>query len=199
MKRLVILFTVLFLISALFVGCRRAAESPAEEVTGRTEGKGEFSDTDDVLLTEKEVKAFIKAHPVFTEVAKKEGEKFEGMDKSVFKALKGGRQAAKFVEKINKVLKPYGFDMESFMVTYGKIMGTFSYQMGLEAKKLAKGNIKSMKDLLDNPNIPEDQKESIRESIEELEKEDDSEEAKAYKKNVAILEKYKVDLEELFK
>ena len=199
MKRFVILFTVLFLISSLFVGCRRAAESPAEEVTGRTEGKVEFSDTDDVLLTEKEVKAFVKAHPVFTEVAKKEGEKFEGMDKNVFKALKSGRQAAKFVEKINKVLKPYGFDMESFMVTYGKIMGTVTYQMGLEMKKLGKGNIKSMKDMLDNPNIPEDKKESIREAIEELEKGDDSEEAKAYEKNIAILEKCKVDLKELFK
>ena len=199
MKRFIILFTVLFLISSLFVGCRRAAESPVEEVTRKTEGKTEFSDTDDVLLTEKEVKAFIKAHPVFVEVAKKEGEKFEGIDKNVFKALKGGRQAVKSVKKINKALKPYGFDMESFMVTYGKIMGTVAYKMGLEAKKLAKGNIKSMKDLLDNPNIPEDQKESIRESIEELEKEDDSEEAKAYRKNIPILEKYKVDLEMLFK
>ena len=70
--------------------------------------------------------------------------------------------------------------------------------MGLEKKKMATDNIEAMKKMLDTPNLSEEDKEEIRESIKELEEEDDSEEAKAYKKNLKILEKYEDDLEVIF-
>lgn len=200
MKKFALLFVLLLLVSGLFVECRRGEETPAPGIGKKIGSKLKFDNTEELLITENEVKAFIKAYPDFIETAEKEGEKLKGIGgKDLLKAMRGGRQALKSVKKINKVLKPHGFTIESYMKTYAKIFGTYSYMMGLEAKKLAKGNIKSMKALLDNPNIPEEQKEEIREAIKELEKEDDSEEAKAYKKNIRIIKKYKEDLEALFK
>lgn len=200
MKKFALLFVFLLLVSFIFVDCKRGGDSPIPGIGKKIGKKLEFDNTDDLLVTENEVKSFVKAHPVFMETAKKEGEKLEGLaGKNVLKAMKGGRQAIKSVNKINKALEPYGFTIETYMKTYGKIFGTYAYMMGLEAKKLAKGNIKSMKAMLDNPNIPEEQKEDIRESIKELEKEDDSEEAKAYEKNIKIIDKYKDDLDNLLK
>lgn len=200
MKKFALLFVLLLLVSGLFVECRRGEETPAPGIGKKIGSKLKFDNTEELLITENEVKAFIKAYPDFIETAEKEGEKLKGIGgKDLLKAMRGGRQALKSVKKINKVLKPHGFTIESYMKTYAKIFGTYGYMMGLEAKKLAKGNIKSMKALLDNPNIPEEQKEEIREAIKELEKEDDSEEAKAYKKNIRIIKKYKEDLEALFK
>lgn len=198
MKRLTWILVILLLSSVLLVNCRRG-DSPAGGIGKKITEKLEFDETDELELTEKEVKAFIKAFPAFKEVAEKEGEKLEGLSKKgVFGAMKGGKEALKSAEKINKVLKPYGFTMETFLQTFGKIMGTYGYTMALEAKKLAKDNVEAMKKMLENPMVSDEEKEEIRESIEELEKEDDSEEAKAYKKNVKILEKYQDELEEVF-
>jgi len=200
MKKFALLFVLLLLVSGLFVDCRRGEDTPAPGIGKKIGRKLEFDNADDMLLTDKEVKAFIKAYPDFMKIAEKEGEKLKGIGgKDLLKAMKGGRQALKSVKKINKALKPHGFTIESYMKTYAKIFGTYGYMMMGETKKLAKGNIKSMKALLDNPNIPEEQKEEIREAIKELEKEDDSEEAKAYKKNIRIIKKYKEDLENLLK
>jgi hypothetical protein len=191
---------VLLLLSALLVNCRGRGESPIPGVGKKTGEKLEFDDTDELLLTDNEVKSFIKALPEFKEAVEKEGEKLKGLDAdNIFSAYKSGKKAMKSLKKVNKVLAPYGFTIETFMKTYAKIAGTFGYMMAIEAKKLAKGNIENMKSLLDNPNIPEDQKEEIRESLKELEEMDDSEEGKAYRKNIKIINKYEDELKELFK
>jgi hypothetical protein len=199
MKRCAILFVVLLLLSALLVNCRGRGESPIPGVGKKGGGNLEFDNADELLLTDNEVKSFIKAFPDFKKTMEEEGEKLKGHDpKNIYSSYKTGKKALKSLEKINKVLKPYGFTFDSYMQTYAKIAGTFGYTMALEAKKLAKGEIENMKSLLDNPNIPEDQKEEIRESLKELEKMDDSEEAKAYKKNMKIIKKYEDDLKDLF-
>jgi hypothetical protein len=198
MKRLTSIFIVLLLASLLLVSCR-GGDSPAGGIGKKGTEKLEFDNADELELTESEVKAFIKAFPAFKEAAEKEGEKLEGISKKgVLGAMKGGKEYLKSAEKLNKVLKPYGFTMDTFLATFGKVMGTYGYKMGLEMKKMAKDNIEAMKKMLDNPSLSEEEKEEIRKSIKELEEEDDSEEAKAYKKNLKILEKYEGELEVIF-
>lgn len=199
MKKFALLIVLLFLISLLFVGCRRGEKSPVEEAGERIEEKLKVSEAEDLLLTEKEVKAFIKAYPVFKATMEKEGEKFKGADKNILRAMRSGRQAVKYVKRINKVLKPYGFDMESFMTTFVKVQASHAYMMMGGMDKLMEENIKRMKETLKDPNMPDEVKEEIRESIKEMEEQMESEEAEAYKKNAEILEKYKDDLKELFK
>lgn len=200
MKKFALLFAFLLLVSFIFVDCRRGGDSPVPGIGKKIGKKLEFDDTDDLLVTENEVKSFVKAYPVFMEIAKKEGEKLEGLaGKNVLKAMKSGRQAIKSVNKINKALKPYGFDMESFMKTFIKVQASHAYMMMGGMDKLMEENIKRMKETLKDPNMPDEAKEEIRESIKEMEEQMESEEAKAHKKNAEILEKYKDDLKELFK
>ncbi len=198
MKRLTWILVILLLSSFLLVNCRQG-DSPAGGLGKKKTERLEFDESDELELTEKEVKAFIKAFPAFKEAAEKEGEKLESISaKGPLGAMKGGKEYLKSAEKLNKVLKPYGFTMESFLQTFGKVMATYGYSMSLEAKKLAKDNIGAMKDMLDNPMLSDEEKEEIKESIAELEKEDDTEEAKAYKKNMKLLEKYDDELEVVF-
>jgi hypothetical protein len=198
MKRFAWVLVILLLSSFLLVNCRRG-DSPAAGIGKKVTEKLEFDDTDKLELTEKEVKAFIKAFPDFKEAAEKEGEKLESISKKgVLGGIKGGREYMKSAKKLNKVLKPYGFTMDTFLQTFSKVMATYGYKMSLEAKKLAKDNIGAMKKMLDNPMLSEEEKDEIRESIKELEEMDDSEEAKAYKKNLKILEKYEDELEIVF-
>ncbi|MCK4396865.1 hypothetical protein KAW96_09785 [candidate division WOR-3 bacterium] len=199
MKKFALLFVFLLLVSFIFVDCRRGGDSPIPGVGKKIGKKLEFDDTDDILLTEKEVKAFIKAYPVFKATMEKEGEKFKGADKNILRAMRSGRQVVKYVKRINKVLKPYGFDMESFMKTFIKVQTSHAYMLMGGMDKLMEENIKRMKETLKDPNMPDEVKEEIRESIKEMEEQMESEEAKANKKNAEILEKYKDDLEELFK
>lgn len=198
MKRLTWILVILLLASFLLVNCRRG-DSPAGGIGKKITEKLEFDDTDELELTENEVKAFIKAFPAFKKAAEEEGEKLESISKKgPVGAVTGGRQYVKSAKKLNKVLKPYGFSMESFLQTFGKVMASYGYKMTLETQKLAKENIGEMKKMLDNPMLSEEDKDEIRESIKELEEMEDSEEAKAYKKNLKILEKYDDELQVVF-
>jgi hypothetical protein len=190
-------FVVLFLIlSFLLVGCGGGQDSPSEEPSGKIEEKVKAKDMDDFLLTEKEIKSYLKAAPAYVKVMKELSEKYEGI--STKNVMRGAVAAKKALREINSTLKPYGFTMESFFVVQTKVLGTYGYMMGLEAKEQAKKNIPQLKKMLNNPNITEEQKEDIKKSIEELEKEDDSEEAKAYRKNMKIVKEYKDKLDDLF-
>ena len=198
MKRFAWILVILLVVSLLLVGCRRG-DSPASGIGKKVTGKLEFDDVDDLEQTDKEIKAFIKAFPVFKETAEKEGQKLDALSKKgLFGTMKGGKEALKVQKKFDKVLKPYGFTFEAFAMTLAKVMATYGYSMGLEAEKLAKDNIETMKKMLDNPMLSDEEKEEIRESIEELEKGEVSEEMKAFKKNAKVLKKYKDELEELF-
>jgi len=199
MKKFTYLFVIFILFSFLLVNCRKGESgTPAEESEKKTAEEVKSSDADDLLLTDKEVKSFIKAYPVFKKATEKAGKKFEGKEpKSVLGAMKTGKDAQKYYKRLNADLKPYGFTTESFMETYGKVMGSYSMMMMGDIDKLYDSQIKNLKETLKTPNIPDETKKEIKESIKELEEQKNSEESEAFKKNIDILKKYEEELKEL--
>jgi len=188
MKRFMFLSVLLLLGSFVLTGCKgdkKADETSAEK---KIEAKEE---AENLLLTEKEVKAFIKAFPVFVEITKqKEKEIGPLADKEdLLSGMKFAGELKEYKEEIDAALKDYGFTLESFGAAYAKVMGAFFYgQMG--------GANEAMKKLLDNPNVPEEQKEEIRKNLKETE---ETKEMKALKENWEIVKKYKGEIENLFK
>ena len=197
MKKSIILFIALLFFFPLFEGCKKGTKAPAEEVI--RESVEPVVDTVDFLLTENEVRAFIKAYPVFIETINEKGRMFEEYDKNLLKTTEKGEQVSESEEKLNKVLKPYGFDLKSFMVTYGKITEAYSHTTMIDAQEIAERNIKEMKRLLEKPYISAEQKEEMRKIIKEIEKEKDIEKNQIYKKNTVIVQKHKDKLEKIFK
>jgi|GEM_PF-6024235 len=198
MKRLTLIFIVSLLISLLFVNCKKSEKSPAEDVTKKSGEVGESTDAQDMLLTEKEVQNFIKAFPAFKTESEKLGKKFAGSDKNVLKAMRTSSQAVKSVKKLDKMLKPYGFTMDTFFETYAKIMSSYGMMALGGPGKFYDAQIEQMKQVLKSPNLPEESKKEMEESIKELEETKNSDETKILGKNVKILEKYKDDLKGLF-
>lgn len=156
-----------------------------------------FTDTGDILLTESEVKSFIKAVPEFREILKKEGQEFKG--RQVFSTAVIQNKSPGSVKEINNVLKSYGFNLEGLVSTYGKITGTYNHMMKLQSNKSYRTDIRRMKDLLEKPYIPEEQKEQMKELIKEMEEEDKTEEARAYRRNTTVVLKYKAEIEAVLK
>jgi len=189
MKRFMFLSVLLLLGSFVLTGCKgdkKADETSAEK---KIEAKEE---AENLLLTEKEVKAFIKAFPVFVEITKqKEKEIGPLADKEdLLSGMKFAGELKEYKEEIDAALKDYGFTLESFGATHNKILGAIVYgQM-----ESATGEM--MKKMLDNPNVPEEQKEEMRKSLKETE---ESGEMKASKENWKIVEKYRSEIENLFK
>jgi hypothetical protein len=189
MKRFMFLSVLLLLASFLATGCGKGEEKAGETSTEKRIEKKE--EVESLYLTEKEVKAFIKAFPVFAEITRKKGEEVEPLTEreDLVSGVRFAGALKEYQEEIDAALKDYGFTLESFSAVHVKIMGAFVYgQM--------QGATEEMKKLLDNPNIPEEQKEEIRKSLKETE---ESEEAKASKKNWEIVKKYKSEIENLFK
>lgn len=196
MKRFISLLILLFCISFALTGCKGSKEaSQAEKASAdtKTEEEAETTKIEELSLTEKEVKSFIEAYPVFMKIAKEVNEEFKGLSdsKSLLKGIKAGKE---YEEKVNRALKEYGFTMEGFIATYGKIMGTFFYMKSAEFREKTREN---MKEMLKNPAIPEEQKKEIKENLEEMEEEEESDEIKGYKKNWEIVKKYQDKIEEL--
>jgi len=129
---------------------------------------------------------------VFVEITKqKEKEIGPLADKEdLLSGMKFAGELKEYKEEIDAALKDYGFTLESFGATHNKILGAIVYgQM-----ESATGEM--MKKMLDNPNVPEEQKEEMRKSLKETE---ESGEMKASKENWKIVEKYRSEIENLFK
>ena len=188
MKRFMFLLVLVLMGGFVLTGCKgdkKAEETRHEE---KIEGKEEI---ENLYLTEKEVKAFIKAFPVFVEITKKKEKEIGPLaDKDdLVSGMKFAGELKEYKEEIDAALKDYGLTLESFGAAYAKVMSSFFYgQMG--------GASEQMKKLLDNPNITEEQKEEIRKNIKETE---ESEEMKVMKANWEIVKEYKSEIEELFK
>lgn len=191
MKRFTFFIVFFLIFSFLLVGCGGGQDSPADEPSSKEDVKTE--DAEDLLLTEKEVKSYLKAAPAYVKVMKELSEKYEGINTK--NVMRGAVAAKKALREINSTLKPYGFTMESFFAVQAKVLGTYGYMMGLEAKKQT---LPQLKEMLNNPNIPEEQKEEIKESIKEMEEVEDTEESKVYRKNMKIVKEYKGKLDDLF-
>lgn len=189
MKKCMLLFVMFLVVSFLQTGCSKGEEK-ADKTS--TEKKMENKEEEENLyLTEKEVKGFIKAFPVFVEITKQKEEDIEPLaDKDDFASgMRLTTEFMKYKDEIDAALKEYGFTLESFSAAYGKIMAAYAYG------QMAGATGEMMKKMLDNPNIPEEQKEEIRKSLKESE---ESEEMQASKKNWEIVKEYKSEIENLF-
>lgn len=186
MKRFAFLSVLFLIICFLPTCCGKEEEKAAEEK------KIEKKEVENLYSTEKEVESFIKAFPVFVEITKKKEKDIEPLaDKDDFASgMRLTGEFKEYKEEIDAALKDYGFTLESFGAAYGRIMAAYAYG------QMAGATEEMMKKMLDNPNVPEEQKEELRKSIKEAE---ESEEMQATKKNWAIVEKYKGEIEELFK
>lgn len=184
MKRFTFLFVLLLIVGSLATCCKK--ETSAEK---KIEKKKEAKN---LSLAEKEVKAFIDAYPVFVEITRQKEKEVEPLSgKEDF--MSGMRLAGEFKEykkEIDGALEQYGFTLESFAATYGKILAAYSYgQMAGTTSEL-------MERMLDNPTVPEEKKEEIRKSLKEAK---ESPEIQASKKNWEIVKEYKDEIENLFK
>ncbi|MEO0292797.1 MAG: hypothetical protein ABIN61_01065 [candidate division WOR-3 bacterium] len=200
MKRFIFLSVVLFLSVFASIGCGKKKEkTKGTEETRIYEKKGQKAETKDLLLTEKEVELFIKACPTFIEICKRHGKKIENWaeagDKNLFADMRILEEWREYKDEIDRELKGYGFTFESFFETYSKIISSFFYgQMGQSMGMVRE----EMKKMLENPNIPEEQKQEIRESLKNLEKEEETEETKALRKNWEVVKKYEKEIKKIF-
>ena len=190
MKKFVFLSVLFLIVCFLSSGCGKGEEKAGETSAEKKIEKKE--EAEDLLLTEKEVIAFIDAYPVFVEITKKKEKDIEPLaDKeNLLSGVRFAEEFREYAEEIEGALAEYGFTLESFGATHGKILSAIVYNQ-MEA---ATGEM--MKNMLDNPNVPEEQKEELRKSIKEAE---ESEEMKATKENWKVVEKHMSELENLFK
>lgn len=187
-QRIGILLVLLCVFFVNAVGCKKEMETTEASTVKKNTEKVKFTDTGGLLLTEEEVRSFVEAVPAFKKVLKKEG--FNDTDKNIFIAFQSRNTSMINFDSINNALKPYGFDLEGFLSTYGKIKGTYNYMMKLETNKTSRADIKRMKELLEKPYIDEEQKEQMKKLIKETEDEEKTEEAMVYRKNMLIVKKY---------
>lgn len=192
MKKFMLLSVLVLLAGFLTTGCGKGEEKAEETSSERKTEKKVEEETEDLFLTEKEVVRFIDAYPIFVKVTKEKEKDIEPLsDKEDFASgMKFAAEFKEYKEDIDASLKEYGFTLESFGAAYGKIMAAYVYgQMQGATKEM-------MNDMLNNPNISDEQKEEMRQKIKEAE---ESEEMQAAKKNWGIVEKHKSELDSLFK
>ncbi len=193
MKKFIFLVALPLFVCFAETGCKKGAkESPGAQKSSE-EKTEEKTKAKDLSLTEKEVKSFVNALPAFIEFAKSKEKEITAMvekEKSI-SGLEVANEYIEYKEEIDKVLGKYGFNLESFSSTYAKVMSTFAY--GQMDKAIGAGG-ENMKKMLDNPMIPEKEKEEIRKNLKEYE---ESEEMKACKGNWEIVEKYEDEIKEI--
>ena len=191
MRKFALVVSVLLLAVLLTTGCG----GKGEEQSGETSSEKKIEkqeEAENLFLTEKEVKAFIKAYPKFVEITEKKKEDIEPLaDKEdLISGMRITSEFKEYKEEIDAALKDYGFTLETFGMAYGKIMAAYAYgQMAGAAGEM-------MKKMLENPNVSEEQKEEIRKSMKEAE---ESEEMQASKANWEIVMKYQEEIENLLK
>jgi type III secretory pathway component EscV len=192
MKKLVFLSLVLLLAFFVLTGCK--GEKKEKEADVSTEKKiEEKEEAENLYLTEKEVKAFIEAFPVFVEITKKKEKEVEPLTdrEDLLGGIKFAGEIKEYKEEIDAALKDYGFTFESFASAYGKVFSAVAY--GEMAKAFEQAG-EGMKQMLDNPLLSEEEKEEIRKNLEEAKEAKESEEMKACKENWKIVQKYEDEI-----
>ena len=186
MRKFMFLAVLVLLGSFLLTGCK-GKETSGEKAEVNAEEKVEkAAKEENPLLTEKEVLAFIDAFPVFVKITKKAEKEIDPLadKKNLVSGMKVAGKFEEYAEELDAALKDYGFTFDSFSAAYAKVMGAFAFGQMNEAMESSK---EQMKQMLNNPNIPEEQKEEIRKGIQEME---ESEEMKAAKENWKIVKKH---------
>jgi len=195
MKRFVSLLVLLLLVSFTITGCKGDKKAKEAGETSTEKKIEEKVDAEDLLLTEKEVKAFLEALPVFVKITKQKEKEVRPLaeKENLLNEMRIVGEFKEYKEEIDEALKEYGFTLESFASAYGKVMSAFVYG---QMDKALEGAGESVKKMLDNPLIPEAEKEEIRKSLKETE---ESEEMKACKENWKIVKKYEGEIKEILK
>lgn len=193
------MFVPVLLLLAVFLstGCKGEQSSEGKEETSTEKKTDKVWKEVNLKLTEKELMAFMKAYPVFVDITKKKGKEIEPLaeKENLMSGMKMAGELKEYKEEIDKALKDYGFTFESFYETYGKVMGAVFYGTMNEVMEQSTAEMKKM---LDNPDIPEESKAEIRESLKEMQETDESEEAKANKENWNVVKKHKEELQKMF-
>jgi len=197
-KKFLLLLIAVFVFSLLLANCKKAAKAPAEGTMKKAGSVSKSSNTEDILLTEKEVQGFIKTFPVVKKELEKLGKKVEGKNMNALQAIRTGKDAEKTLKKLDSVLKPYGLSTVTFFGTYGKIAQSYGMLSLGGPEKYYDKLIQTNKSSLNVPNIPEETKKQIEQNIKELEQQKNSEETKIIAQNCKILEKYKDDIKTIF-
>lgn len=146
-------------------------------------------------LTETEIQQFIKVFPLAKEEVEKAGKKFdaEGEATDVLSALGQMATINKEVPALDAKLKAAGMSWENLFAAMSKIM----MAAGASALAEQKDEIAEAKEQLNDPSIPEAQKEMMKSMFEGID-----EAMKVYDKvpqqNIDLVKKYWTDLDKLF-
>jgi hypothetical protein len=146
-------------------------------------------------LTEPEIQMFIKTYPVIKDEVEKAGKKFapEGEATDVMSALNQMGTINMEIAGLDAKLKAANTTWEGFYHAMYKVMMAAGASMIMEQKE----EIAAAKEQLNDPNIPEAQKEMMKGMFEGLD-----EAIKVYDKvpqqNVELVKKYWKDLDKLF-
>jgi len=197
MRRFMFVPLLLLLVGFLITGCKGEKSAGAKEEASAEKKVEKASEEENPKLTEKELIAFMKAYPVFVGITKKKGEEIEPLAEkdNLLSGMKMAGELKEYAEEVDKALKDYGFTLESFSTAHGKVMSAFVYGTMSEAMKTSSAEMKKM---LDNPDIPEESKEEIRKSLQEMEETEKSEEMKVNKENWEIVTKHQEELKKIF-
>jgi len=194
MRKFMFVPVLLLLVGFLMTGCKGEKSAGAKEEASAEKKVEKASEEENPKLTEKELLAFMKAFPVFVDITRKKGKEIEPLAEkdNLLSGMKMAGELEEYAEEVDKALKDYGFTLESFSAAHVKVMSAFAYGKLSEAMDKSK---EQMKQMLNNPNMPEEQKEEIRKGLEDLE---ESEEIKANKENWEIVKKHEEELTKLF-
>ena len=188
MKRL-FAFAVLCMLCVSMCG---APEEAAEVTPVEPKGAEEIAYAS---LSEAEIQQFIKVFPMVREEMEKAGKDFEmeGEAGDVLSALAQMATINKDVAGLDARLKAAGMSWEGFYTTMSKVL----MAAGASAIMEQKDEIAEAKAQLNDPNIPQAQKEMMKQAFESLD-----ETMKLYEKvpeqNVKLVKKYWDDLDRIF-
>ncbi|HDR91204.1 MAG TPA: hypothetical protein ENN75_03025 [candidate division Zixibacteria bacterium] len=179
MKRIIVAMLIIgiALISFGCCGVVDKAKDMAKEVEETAGAIGRFAEDVEKLkgedgnfeLNQRRIDKFIREFPIFQAVIEAKGDE---IDKSKDDFSKGMKSLSS-LSNIDKDLRAAGIDnpaefyLTMIEVSAGMFYLAFETQMA-EAKKGMSEQVEIMKKQLDDPNIPEEQKEMLREAIEGL-------------------------------
>jgi hypothetical protein len=181
--------------AVLCVLCLSMCGAPEEAAEVTPAEPGSAAEIAYAPLTEAEIQQFIKVFPVVKEEMEKAGKELEaeGGADDVLSALGQMATINKEVAGLDAKLKTAGMSWEGFYTAMTKVL----MAAGASALMEQKEEIAEAKAQLNDPNIPEAQKEMMKQAFESLD-----ETMKVYEKvpeqNVKLVKKYWEDLDRIF-
>ncbi|HHS50737.1 MAG TPA: hypothetical protein ENN07_06430 [candidate division Zixibacteria bacterium] len=180
MKKL-ILGIIIISIALLATGCcdsvekakdiAQTAKETSQTISRFSEDMAKLRDEDGGFkLTPARLDRFFTNYPIFVEIVSAHDERIDEIDEDFERAMVG----METLVKLDKDLRDAGINNPAeFYLTMGKVSAIFFYISSQEYLSEAQGQmaeaIEAMKEQLDSPDIPEEQKAMMREAIAEME------------------------------